>query len=226
MNNPDSKHKDYFNILPRDFSSHPLMYSEDEVKMLEGSSMHKRIFIQYQSLKAAYKSLAQKVPGFAAQNTFSDFLNAYMTVKSRYYKMMSGSHVMVPFGDIHNHGTPGNASWLFGVRDSSFSVQGLAAGEEYGQGWALYASEPIVRGEEITASYAGDDFLTDYELLLSYGFVLPEEQSEPTVLQYDLQVNTDQPMIDLKKTLIDQHKMRFTKFPGENNVSSVLYLVL
>ena len=55
---------------------------------------------------------------------------------------------MVPFGDFVNLGSPPNANWLFGVRDSSVTLNGLAKGNaEYNEGWALYASEPIVRGE-------------------------------------------------------------------------------
>ena len=55
MKNPDSKHKDYFGTLPKEFSHLPLSYTEDEIKLLEGSAMHKRIFNQYQSLKGVFK---------------------------------------------------------------------------------------------------------------------------------------------------------------------------
>ena len=165
----------------------------------------------------------QKVPGFSALATFTEFLNAFTTVKSRFFNKNNGhdptvGNVMVPFGDFVNHDTPPNANWLFGVRDSSVSLKGLAKGnDEYNQGWALYASGPIVRGEQITASYGE---IPDDELLMSYGFVLPDEAAEPMVLQYDLQVNANDPLIDLKKSILKDTRVRFSNFGQDYKVST------
>ena len=51
---PDSKWKDYMALLPTDFSMFPLKYTEEEIKLLEGSGMHRNIHTYYKDLKNTY----------------------------------------------------------------------------------------------------------------------------------------------------------------------------
>ena len=94
--------------------------------------------------------------------------------------------VLVPFGDLINHSNPPHVSW------------GWEADEEGRKGWFGRANRDIMRGENVYISYGNK---SNYNLLLDYGFLIPENKASlSNILR--LKLNTDDPLFEVKKEIL------------------------
>ena len=66
-------------------------------------------------------------------------------------------------------------------------------------GFGLYATDPIEKGEQIYINYKSDMQIDDY--LSEYGF-LPVEMVEPTVFSFTLVLNSNDPMLEKKQSIL------------------------
>ena len=76
------------------------------------------------------------------------------------------AHAMVPFADLLNHSVPPSVRWKWTKSDNR-------------KGFIFTAIKDIAKGEEMFNSYG--DTLANYELLVNYGFVLPNNIDKLTV---------------------------------------------
>lgn len=100
--NPESRWKDHFALQPTDWSMYPLKFNEGEIKLLSSSKLHKRIIPRFRMMRKDYKLISEEVEGFSKLYTFGQFLDAYLSVATRAYKL-NNQIMMVPFGDFVNH---------------------------------------------------------------------------------------------------------------------------
>ena len=64
IQNPRSKYKPYYDILPRDLSHLPLFWSDDELKWLEGSPIIPAIESRRNAITNDYLQICKVVPRF------------------------------------------------------------------------------------------------------------------------------------------------------------------
>ena len=78
--NPVSVWRDYIALLPKDWSSLPLFYSEDELEWLKGSETFQEILLDKKNLKADYSMIAKNIPEFSYEYSLKEFLDTYAAV--------------------------------------------------------------------------------------------------------------------------------------------------
>ena len=101
--NPVSTWRDYIALLPKDWSSVPLFYSEDELDWLKGSDVFQEILLDKKNLKADYSMITKNIPEFTYEYSFREFLETYAAVQSRAFQQESSGRnnvVLVPFIDL------------------------------------------------------------------------------------------------------------------------------
>ena len=64
--NPDSKWKDWFGILPKDWSEQTIFYTEEDLAWLKGSDFANYIRHFTQELEADYAFIARNIPDFSS----------------------------------------------------------------------------------------------------------------------------------------------------------------
>ena len=66
--------KPYFDILPAEFRSFPIFWTEEELSWLEGSDLLRQIRDRKINIQADYDSVCRCCPDFGERHTLDDFL--------------------------------------------------------------------------------------------------------------------------------------------------------
>jgi len=152
----------YLDVLPEDFPSVPIWFSDEDWSWLEGSLFRKRIKRHRESLEKQYETISELVPEFPSEFSLDEFLWARAAISSRVFgwnlpglPVEDGTDFMVPLGDMFNHRSPKQVEWSFNKTTNSFEYKAL---------------EDVPAGSEILISYGGK---CNSQYLLSYGFTIP-----------------------------------------------------
>ena len=78
--NPNSKWRSYIELLPSDWSSFPVFYSDEDMQMLRGSDIVREILLAKEQLSASYDILASNIPRFEIQFSLEEFSGAYRAI--------------------------------------------------------------------------------------------------------------------------------------------------
>ena len=73
MKNPDSKWRDYFALLPPDFSNMPANYNDEELEMLDGNDIQQSANQKRNGNKSKYEKIAEVVPNFKEMYSFEEY---------------------------------------------------------------------------------------------------------------------------------------------------------
>ena len=118
VRNPDSKWKPYLDILPKDVSNFPLMYTQEEEKYLKGSYLSFIIPEDIKTIENVYKILCHEIEEMR-QFEFKEFCAANLLACSRLFGIkIEGAKIedqssFVPMADMFNHGETFNCAWIF-----------------------------------------------------------------------------------------------------------------
>eukprot|EP01060_Flectonema_neradi_P009426 TRINITY_DN16719_c0_g1_i1.p1 TRINITY_DN16719_c0_g1~~TRINITY_DN16719_c0_g1_i1.p1 ORF type:complete len:562 (+),score=74.46 TRINITY_DN16719_c0_g1_i1:48-1733(+) len=138
VNNASSHFHEYYDLLPEDYSSHALHWSEQDLRMFAGSHFLRRRHsllknTWFESYTALKNCLKQDVP----ELTFPVWAWARTLVMSRNFNN-GNLRALVPVGDMINHASSGeSAKWSFDTKSRDFK---LRATEHYREGKPLFIS--------------------------------------------------------------------------------------
>jgi histone-lysine N-methyltransferase SETD3 len=106
---PDSHWRPYLDVLPKDFSNHPIFYSNEEIMMCKGSMIPMEAISKESTIMHIYSLMKKYYPEFPDYETFK---KAKTIVDSRVFNL-SHSEVqdtrrisLVPLVDMFNHRPP------------------------------------------------------------------------------------------------------------------------
>jgi len=125
--NPNSKWKYYFDILPKDYTNFPIFFNEKELNMLKGSPFLNTILEKKEDIQKDYKRICEFLPDFK-QHSFKSFCEVRMAVSSRIFGIKienKKTDVLAPFADLLNHKRPRQTHWLYDESLKSFVIQAL-----------------------------------------------------------------------------------------------------
>jgi len=80
LESQNEKFKPFIDIMPKTFGEFPIMYTEDELKWIEGSNLHDHILSVKQTYRKHYSALSTAVPELAEMCSFDQFLEFKMCV--------------------------------------------------------------------------------------------------------------------------------------------------
>jgi len=160
----DSEIGPYLDVLPKDFSNHPIMWDEKTLNLTAGTGIDLRTQNTKRRLQSHYQSLstqlqmAYEFPSF----TWDDFLWAYLVVQTRSWNLAveDGARdiILAPYADMLNHkpnAGHGNLNDL-----TTFEIP---------------ATEDYQVGQEVFDSYGRK---CNLDLLSGYGFVLEDNNED------------------------------------------------
>ena len=199
----NEKWKFYFELLPQDFSSFPIFYTDKEMEYLKGSPFVHQIYEKKMELKLDYEKICKHIPEFS-KFSFMKFIKARMLIGSRIFGVeinKKPTDVLAPFADLLNHKRPKQTHWYYDDKINSFVIQSL---------------DNIKEGEEIFDSYGPK---TNNRFLLNYGFAL--ETNDNNEYHLRLTLNENAPLYDIKKRFIStEYNNNFTRtFKLNNNIN-------
>lgn len=151
-----SKWSLYLSILPKDLSSFPINYTNEELTELIGSPFLMQIHEKVYDLKRDYDRLCLASTDFR-KYMFRDFCWARTIVGSRIFGLLINgvkTDILAPFADMLNHKLPKQTAWNYIDQREGFVIESL---------------EDIPAGVEVFDSY-GKKCNSRY--LLNYGFVV------------------------------------------------------
>ena len=127
LHNEDSKWKYYLDIIPKDYTNFPIFYTEDELKLLEGSPFLNTIIEKKEDIKKDYENICNKIPEFNIFN-FKEFCEVRMAVSSRIFCVKidgKKTDVLAPFADMLNHKRPRQTHWVYEDQFQAFTITAL-----------------------------------------------------------------------------------------------------
>ena len=138
FHDPKSWWKSYMEVYPKDVSTFPMFYTEEEKKLLVGSPMCKHIDEEIEEIKEEYDAIVKAVPEFK-QFTLEEYMKNKTLVISRiFYVKVHGTteRIMVPLADMFNHHYErlGETFWKYDDKDDAFIV---------------YAQKPLKSGDPV-----------------------------------------------------------------------------
>ena len=150
--------------MPKVNDTHYLLWTDDELKLLEGTDIDLGVKIGKPKLQARYERILDLMPDFGLKHSFYDWLEAHVLFASRnfsYPKENSKGRVsvIVPLADLFNHNIPADLSWKF------------EADKHGDKAFVYVALRDIEEGEEVRISYGAKD---NNNLLSTYGFMIPD----------------------------------------------------
>ena len=77
--------KEYIDLLPKDYSSYPIYFTETEFKWLEGSDIIKTIERNIANLISNYNAMSDKIPGFRTEYSIHEYVETYLALESRIF---------------------------------------------------------------------------------------------------------------------------------------------
>lgn len=127
MKNPNTKWRHYLDILPKDYSSFPIFYSEEELKWLEGSPFLIQIIEKKEDILRDYQKIGSNIPEFLLFE-FREFCEIRMAVSSRIFGVKidnKKTDVLAPYADLLNHKRPRTTHWYYDEIHKAFFIQAL-----------------------------------------------------------------------------------------------------
>lgn len=127
LKNEESRWKHYLDILPKDYSSFPIFYTDEELSLLDGSPFKQQILEKKEDIKKDYEIICGYIPEFS-NFCFKDFCEGRMAVSSRIFGVkidFKKTDVLAPFADLLNHKRPRTTHWFYDERYKSFVIQSL-----------------------------------------------------------------------------------------------------
>ncbi|CAD8077509.1 unnamed protein product [Paramecium sonneborni] len=182
----DSFWKPYLDVLPKQYSSFPIFFNDNDLQWLKGSPFLKQVKDKIIDLKKDYSDICQIAPEFL-QYSFDEFCWARMTASSRIFGInIKGvkTDAFVPLADMLNHKRPKLTSWCY---------------SDEKQGFIIETDENIEKGQMIFDSYGSK---CNSRFLLNYGFVVEDNNAN----EVNVQVDPDGPftLISFKEALIKE----------------------
>jgi len=172
--NKDSFYAAYLNILPKEFSSFPLFWSEDEVNELQASSLRENVLSTKNFLQQTYARLQNGLiePNaslFPNGLSYEKYLWAYSIISSRLWTF-GNDYALVPLGDLLNH-----------KHDAGFP--GVDASGQYLE---VNATQDYAKGDQVFISYGNK---SNSELLGTYGFVIENNPHDAAIINFQLRAS-------------------------------------
>jgi histone-lysine N-methyltransferase SETD3 len=127
LKNPNTKWKSYLDILPKDYSSFPIFYTDEELTALEGSPFLQQILEKKEDMRRDYFKICNYLPEFAKFD-FIKFCEIRMVVSSRIFGVKieyKKTDVLAPFADLLNHKRPRSTHWYYDEMHKAFFIQSL-----------------------------------------------------------------------------------------------------
>lgn len=135
FHDPNSVWKPYMDVYPKNVDNFPMFYTEEEKKMLTGSSMVEHITSEIEEIKEEYDEIVKAVPEFS-QFSFDEYIKNKTLVISRiFYVDIHGKteRIMVPLAGInryilivdmfnHYYERIGESYWKYDNKDNAFIV--------------------------------------------------------------------------------------------------------
>lgn len=135
LKNPNTKWRHYLDILPKDYSSFPIFYNDEELKELEGSPFLTQVLEKKEDMKRDYEKICNNIPEFAKYD-YNEFCEIRMAVSSRIFGVKidyKKTDVLAPLADLLNHKRPRTTHWYYDEMHKAFIIQSLddiSIGEE------------------------------------------------------------------------------------------------
>jgi hypothetical protein len=129
----------YIDVLPDDFSTHPLFFSDAELEELQGTYALRIIREELKSSSNEYKMLQKFLPA-EMRFTLGEYLWAKCAIMSRLHHVVIGqqnTRALVPLADMPDHDANANVRWEY----------------EASQGFIYTAKREIEEGEVLTIDY-------------------------------------------------------------------------
>ena len=169
----NSAFRSYLDSLPANFDNFPVSYHKKERKLLKNSPFLTYIDEKIANIEKDYEVLCDFEREFG-RFSLLDFVKMRLLISSRVFTEVKKGRkrdVLVPVGDMMDHGRPSKASWRF---------------DEVEKGFVTETVEGMRRGEEVSISYGRK---TNYQFLFNYGFVLPNNDISEYPLHISLNPN-------------------------------------
>lgn len=187
---------DYVAFLPKDFPL-PTFYSEEELELLQGTSLADAVEQKLRSLQNEFdllRTATQEIPWCrkhwwdeeTGHLTFDDWKQVDAMFRSRALELPGTGHAMVPCLDMANHAPGDDTIAIYETDESQNAVLQLRPDKRLNQ------------GDEITITY-GDEKGAG-EMIFSYGF-LEGSVDHARQLFLDLDIPTDDPLRMVKKAV-------------------------
>jgi hypothetical protein len=158
--------KPYIHVLPQDFSTHPLFFSEAEQEELHGTYALRLIRDELKWIRNEYKLLQKFLPP-EMRFTHEEYLWAKCAIMSRLHHVVIGQKKMralTPLADMPDHDANANVRW-----------EGEAS-----QGFIYTAKRDIEKDEVLTIDYRTTNNSSSFRL---YGFCPSEDGNNKTEIQ-------------------------------------------
>ncbi|KAL4496233.1 hypothetical protein ABPG72_012970 [Tetrahymena utriculariae] len=162
--------KPFLDILPVEYTTFPILYTDEELFWLKGSPFLNQVKERRECITQDYQAIVSKIAEFAKLCTLDEFAWARMMAASRIYGLFINkkrTDAFVPLADMFNHRRPAYTNWGFC--------------EDKG-GFMLKASEDIRRGDQI---YYSCGRKCNSRFLLNYGFVVKNNEANEIQLRVD-----------------------------------------
>lgn len=191
--NPNSFWKPYLDILPSDYDSMPIFFSEQDLAWLQGSPFLNQVKDKLSDLKKDYEAIINVAPEFSI-NEFKEFCWARMTAASRIFGIVIDelkTDAFVPLADMLNHRRPKQTSWSYSNEKQGFIIESL---------------ENIKKGEQIYDSYGKK---CNSRFFLNYGFIVLDNDGNEVAVK--VTYNKEDPLLQLKEQFMGE-KMEIKTF--------------
>ena len=210
----DNFFRPYYDTLPKSVGNFPVMWNEEQIGWLKGSTAVDIVNSRKERLKKDFVSLTQLLPDFFKDITFTEFLEVRSIVGSRHVFFPQASlTAMVPFTDMLNHAVPSQIEHMYNPKLQRFMMNTGVKGPE---------------GMELCSSY-GAFSNTHYFVL--YGFVQDDnrlynprtKQNIPlnTITNIQLKYDDDDPLRVKRMGVLEKCIVKLMKFKKKRQ--SVLY---
>ena len=201
----NSKWAFYFPFLPSSYSSFPIFYTENEMKLLEGTQFYKIVIDKKKEIREDYDWICEKYEGFK-QYSYSNFCKFREVVSSRIFGVtMKGkkNDIIAPYADLFNHCRPRTTHWAYEDDQNSFIVSSI---------------ENLNCGMEVFDSYGRK---CNARFLLNYGFTI--ENNEDDEVKVILNLNSDDSNYKDKVKILGNSTKKFTLVRNCKNDQSILF---
>ena len=185
----DSYFYSYVGIMPKEFNTVPINFSEYYIKKLSGSQCIECIDNKKNLLMGDYINLRKNIDSFRNYN-YNDYFWARTVVITRIYGIIINgqkTQALVPFADMLNHKTDSKTRWTFNDKDKFFEIT---------------SNGSILKDCPITDSYG---YKCNSRFFVNYGFVLDNNIDNKSEFIIDLNSN-DFNLVNLKFKLNTSYK--------------------
>ena len=175
----------YLSLLPIDFSTYPVFFTEKELGYLAGSSLLLFLENEKQYLLDDYKIIENQ-----GLLTHKEFLEGRLLISSRLYsiKATKDASGLIPFADLFNHEFNCSTAWNYDFDKEGFVIE---------------TQDEYQRNNEICIDYG---YKSNIKLLLGYGFALENNPYDEYI--FDLKLKKNDSILN-KKLQLSGSKTQF-----------------